>query len=141
MTSGDTGFYRKKDGGMEYVEIKLLDDNNEEFDMENLRNIFKDTIDSNKDKLTKIVDFGASILGDHYRGTAFMFGWVVQKIINTHERKNDVKLRVVTEVSPLDSDEIKNKTVDMLEDLLEKIKSGEMDMTDMPFMTGNMDYE
>jgi len=137
----DTGFYRKKEDGVDYVEIKLLDDNNEEFDMETLRTIFKDTVDNNKDKLSKIVDFGAAILGDHYRGTAFMFGWVIQKIINTHEKKNDVKLRVITEVTPLDGDELKNKTVDMLEEILEKIKTGELDISDMPFMSGGMNYD
>ena len=137
----DTGFYKKKEDGMSYVAIKLLDDNGDEFDMETLRNIFKDTIDNNRDKLEKITYFGAAILGDHYRGTAFMFGWVIQKIINTHERKNDVKLKVITEVTELNGDELKNKTVDMLEDLLEKIKSGEIDITDIPIMNGGVDYE
>jgi len=135
----DTGFYRKKGNDIEYVDIVIKDDDGEEFDMETLRSIFKDAIDKQKEKLEKIVDFGASILGDHYRGTAFMMGWVVNKIITTYEIKNETKLHVTTEAETLDKEEITEKTVDMLEDLLEKLKSGELDLEDMPLNMKNMD--
>ena len=138
----DTGYYRKSGDNIEYVEIKLIDEDGEEFDMETLRGIFKDTLDSQKDKLEKIVDFGTAILGDHYKGVSFMFGWVVQKIINTYETKNETKLKVVPEVEQMDSEEIKVKTVDLLKDILQKIEDDEIDVTDMPLnMAGGMDYE
>jgi len=135
----DTGFYRKKNDGIEYVDIVIKDEDGEEFNMGTLRTICKDTIEKQKDKLEKIVDFGASILGDHYRGAAFMMGWVVNKILTTYEIKNDTKLHVTTETETLDTDEIKEKTVDMLEDLLERIKSGDLDLEDMPLNMNNMD--
>jgi len=137
--SKDTGFYRKKGDSIEHVEIVIRDDDGEEFDMETLREIFKGTIDKQKDKLEKIIDFGASILGDHYRGTSFMMGWVVNKILMTYEIKNDTKLHVTTEAEVLDKEELTEKTVDMLEDLLEKIKSGDIDLEDMPINMKSVD--
>jgi len=138
----DTGFYRKNDdNNLEYVNIIIKDDDGEEFDMDTLRNIFKDTIDNQKEKLEKIIDFGAAILGDHYRGTAFMMGWVINKILMTYEHKNKIKLHVVTEVDQLDTDEIKDKTVEMLEDLLEKIKSDELDISDIPLNMRSVDSD
>jgi len=109
--------------------------------MEHLRNIFKDTIDSQKEKLEKIVDFGTAILGDHYKGVSFMFGWVVQKIINAYEQKNGVKLKILTEIEALEQDEIKAKTVDILEDLLNKIKNDEIDLEDMPLNFNGVEYD
>ena len=137
----DTGYYRKKDDNIEYLDVTLIDDDGEEFDMETLRNIFKDTIENKKDSLEKIIDFGTAILGDHYKGVPFMFGWVIQKIINTYEIKNDTKLKIQVNTETLDTDEIKDKTVDMLEDLLDRIKTGDLDITDMPLNMNGMDYE
>ena len=50
----DTGYYRKKDGNIEYVDNVIKDDDGEEFDMETLREIFKDTIENQKDKITAL---------------------------------------------------------------------------------------
>lgn len=138
----DTGYYRKGEDGVEYVEVKLVDqESGEEFDMETLKGVFKDTIDAQRDKLDKIVDFGTAILGDHYKGVSFMFGWVVQKIIGTYEVKNGTKLRVEINPEAIDADEIQQKTVDLLEDLLEKVKNGDIDVSDMPVNMSGMGYE
>lgn len=141
MTNSDTGYYRKKGSELEYVDIKLIDEDGEEFDMEHLRNIFKETIENQKEKLEKIVDFGTAILGEHHKGVSFMFGWVVQKIINAYENKNDVKLKVVTDAQRIDNDEIKTKTIDLLEELLEKVKSDDFDISDLPLNMSNVDYD
>jgi len=137
----ETGFYRKNGDNIEYVRIVIKDDDDEEFDMETLHGIFKDTIDKQREKLKKIVDFGASILGDHYKGTSFMMGWVVNKILTTYEIKNETKLHVSTEAEDLDTDELKDKTVETLEDLIERIKSGELDLDDMPLNMSNVDRD
>jgi len=137
----DTSYYRKSEDSIEQIEIKLIDSDGEEFDMQTLRTIFKDTLDNQKDKLEKIIDFGTGILGDHYKAVPFMFGWVIQRIINTYEQKNDTKLTIETVETALDSDEIKEKTLSVLENLIEDIKNDELDIADMPLNMTGMDYE
>ncbi len=137
----DAGFFRKKDNELEHVSVVIKDDDGEIFDMEQLKIIFKDSVDKQKDKLEKIIDLGASILGDHYKGSFFMMGWVINKILTTYEQKNETKLHVTTEIETLDGEEIKEKTVEMLEDLLTRIKSGDVDLEDMPLNFSNVDTD
>ena len=139
--SKETGFYRKVDGAIEFVTIKLFDTDDEEFDMDTLKTIFKDTLEEQKEKLEKMVDLGTAILGDRHKGVYFMFGWVIQKIIGTYEAKNNTKLRINVDVESMDNDEIKDKTVEALEDILEKIKNDDIDLSDMPMNMGGIDYE
>ena len=135
----DTGYYRKKNGDIEYVNITIKDDDGDEFEMDVLREIVKKTIDEKQDKLEKIIDFGVAITGDHYKGTSFMLGWVISKILTSYENKNDIKLHISSESETLAEDEIKNKTVDMLEDLLEKIKNDDLDISDLPLNMSRLD--
>jgi len=135
----DTGYYRKKNDNIEYVNISIIDDDGDEFEMDTLREIVKKTVDDKQDKLEKIVDFGAAITGDHYRGSAFMLGWVISKILGAYETNNEIKLHVHSDVEELDASEIKEKTVDMLEEMLEKIKNGDLDVSDMPLNMSRLD--
>ena len=107
--------------------------------METLREIVKSTIDKKSDKLQKIVDFGAAITGDHYKGTSFMIGWVISKILMSYEQQNDTKLHVLSESEIIDDSEIKEKTISMLEDMLDKIKNDEIDISDMPLNMSRLD--
>ena len=141
--STSNGFYRKtKSGDNEFVTVTITDDDGEEFEITNLRSIFKETLEEQKDKLEKIVNFGTAFLGDYHKGVVFMFGWVVMKIIATYEAKNDTKLHINIDTEILDKEEVKDKTLVVLKDVIERIENDEIDLTDLPlYMSGMDDYE
>ena len=135
----EIGFYKKSDDDIVFVKVNITDNEGVEFDMDTLKEIFHKSISNNQSKLKPVIDFGAAITGDHYKGTAFMMGWVINKILTTYELKNDTKLKVDTIEEQIDLDEIKDQTVTIIEDLLTKIKSDEFDISDLSSIFSVMD--
>ena len=127
-----TGYYRKNDNNLEYVNIKLIDSDQDEVDIESIRKTYKKLIMDNKDKIEKIIDFGIAVTGDHYKAIAFMNGWVIHTIISNYEKVYDTKISIVTENEKIDEDEIKEKTIEMMYELIQKIENDELDLSDIP---------
>ena len=124
-------FYAVADNDIKKIEVSIEDSNGENFDMDELKQTFNKSIKKQKDKVDNITKLGMAIIGDQTMADAFMFGWVLQKIVANYENINNTKLTVKTKESSIDKNEIKNTTAEMFNNIADKIKSGEVDIVDM----------